>query len=215
MPRTAPYMPRKLAQAAFEQFAGNSIDNVSLDQIAAHAGVTKGSIYCHYKSKHDLILAACSYYYRCYLAKVHGEIAAITDPLERLMRVLELSVHTCVLDRGSRAFTTEIFALSLLHDDIRASWAQFYDSVREMYVGLTAAVKSSGQLEVEDPCHAVDMMLAAIEGIKLRATFEPHIAANDEQRHLVRGLLAILGRVPPSTSQDKNFAPDDERITRN
>ena len=34
------------------------------------------------------------------------------------------------IDRQSRAFTTGTFALSLQDEAVRASWAQFYDTVR-------------------------------------------------------------------------------------
>ena len=193
MPRIAPHMPLKLAEAAFEKFATHGFSKVNLDEVAIQAGVTKGSIYCHYKSKHELILAACMHYYRTYQEKVYEVIAQNPDPMDRLQKVLELSVHNCVIDQKNRVFTTEIFALSLQFNDVRSSWAQFYDTVRELFIGLVTAAKLEGKLEVEDPRSAVDMMLAAIEGIKLRATFEPHIADSIEQHNLVFGLLEILG----------------------
>ena len=64
MPVLAPQMRGKLAKSAFELFAQRGIKNVSLDEVAAHAGVTKGSLYWHYKSKKEVILAAAAYYYR-------------------------------------------------------------------------------------------------------------------------------------------------------
>ncbi len=197
MPRKAPHMPGRLAETAFETFATHGFDKISLDQIATEAGVTKGSIYCHYKSKHELILAACAHYYRTYQERVHCEIATIIDPLERLRRVLELSVHTCVIDQRSRVFTTEVFALSLRFADVRQGWAQFYSTVREMYVGLTLGAQASGQLQVDNAREGADMMLAAMEGIKQRATFEPHIAHPQAQENLVAGLLEILGKPVP------------------
>ncbi|MCK4999468.1 MAG: TetR/AcrR family transcriptional regulator [Anaerohalosphaera sp.] len=200
MPRTAPHMPLKLAEAAFEQFATEGFANVNLDQIAVHAGVTKGAIYCHYKSKHELILAACMHYYRLYQVKVHGLIASVPDPLDRLRKVLELSIYNCVIDKKNRVFTTEIFALSLQHIDVRSGWAQFYDTVRELFIGLVTTAKLAGQLQIEDPRSAVDMMLSAIEGIKLRATFEPHISDPVEQQNLVQGLLKILGYTEGSSA---------------
>jgi hypothetical protein len=38
----------------------------------------------------------------------------------------------------------------------------------------------------------VDLMLAAMEGVKLRAGFEPHIGEPSEQRTIVDGLMTIL-----------------------
>lgn len=196
MARTAPQMPQKLAESAFELFARRGFSDVSVEEIAEHSGVTKGSFYSHYKSKQEIILAACSHYYRAYQRRIHAEIAPISDPLVRLRRVLETTVSICVLDEKNRVFTGEIFALALQDPAVRASWAQFYDTVREMYIGLAAAAKAAGQLSVADPRSAVEMMLAAIEGVKMRAAFEPHISDPEEQQAIVDGLIAFLRSAP-------------------
>lgn len=192
MPRTSPQMPARLAQSAFELFSERGFDAVTIDEIAAHCGVTKGSFYSHYRSKYEIVKAACAHYYRAYQRRVHAELSPLTDPLERLTRVIELSVHTCVMDEGNRVFTTEIFALSLHDEEVRKGWAQFYDTVREMYVGLLLAVRDAGGSDVTEPRRAVDLMLAAIEGVKMRAALEPHICDAEEQRSIVGGLLGIL-----------------------
>jgi len=193
MPPSSPRMPEKLAAAAFELFAQRGFDAVKLDEVAAAAGVTKGSLYCHYENKHQLMLAACARYYRRYHRRLHAEIATLTDPLVRLRRVVELSVRTCVIDQANRMFTTEIFA-RLAHDAaIRRSWAQFYDAVRETYIGLVSAAAATGAIECDDPRGAVDRMLETMEGVKLRAAFEPQLAAPDEQRAIARTLMRLLG----------------------
>ena len=79
-------------------------------------------------------------------------------------------------------------------DEIRAGWAQFYDTVRELYVGLVQAACAQGQLQVADPRRAVDWMLAAIEGIKQRASFEPEICTPDQREAMVKGLLRIVSQ---------------------
>ena len=192
MPRDASHMPLKLAQAAYELFAEHGMNDVTLDQVAARAGVTKGSLYCHYRSKHELIVAACNHYYRTYHVKVNALLAPLTDPIERLRRVLELSVRNCVVDRKSRVFTTDVWAMSLQDEQIRAGWAQFYNTVREMFVGLVTAGTATGRLVAPDPRKAVNLMLDALEGVKIRASFEPAISAPSEQEAIADGLMGIL-----------------------
>jgi AcrR family transcriptional regulator len=196
-------MPQRLAESAFELFAQRGFADVSVEEIAEHAGVTKGSFYSHYKSKQEIILAACAYYYRTYQRRIHAEIASLSDPMQRLRRTLELSVHTCVLDDKNRIFTSEVFSLSLRDVSVRAMWAQFYDTVREMFVGMVTAAQAAGQLPSTDPRAAVELMLAAIEGIKMQAAFEPHISGPEEQQEIVHGLLAYLysaAGVPPAAT---------------
>ena len=194
MPVFAPQMRSKLAESAFELFARRGIRNVSLDEVTSQAGVTKGSLYWHYKSKKEVILAACAYYYRRWQQRAYAEIALDSDPLGQLERVLRFSVQSCLFDRANRVFTSEILALSLQDAEIRAGWAQFYDTVRELYVGLVQAACAQGQLQVADPRRAVDWMLAAIEGIKQRASFEPEICTPDEREAMVKGLLRIVSQ---------------------
>jgi AcrR family transcriptional regulator len=193
MPAVAPQMRSKLAECALELFSQRGINNVNLDEVAAHAGVTKGSLYWHYKSKKDVVLAACACYYRQWQQRAHAEIAADNDPLGQLERVLRYSVQNCLLDRANRVFTTEIQALMIKDKDFRSSWAQFHDTVRELCVGLVQAACTNGQLKVANPRRAVDWMLASLEGIKQRATFEPEVCTPDERESMVHDLLRILG----------------------
>jgi AcrR family transcriptional regulator len=192
-PRNAPAMPDKLAASAFALFSARGIGQVSLDDIAAHAGVTKGSLYWHYQSKDDLIKAACAHYYRAYHRRINSELAHITDPVERLARTIETAVNICLMDRANRVFTTEIFTLAVHNPELGRSWRQFSDSVREFYLGLLKAAVAAGDLKAADPEQAVDFMLSAMEGIKLRAQHEPHLCSEQSKRSIVTSLKRNVG----------------------
>jgi AcrR family transcriptional regulator len=185
-------MPPRLAQSAFELFADSGFANVNLDQIAARAGVTKGSLYWHYKSKKDLILAACEHYYRQWQTDVQKAIAPAVTPQERLRLALVFSVNSCVIDTRNRLFTTGIFMLMQEDAEVRASWSRFYDAVRAFYVELVTSAQRDGSLAAADARRDVDLMLEAMEGLKLRAGFEPHIARPGERKAIVEGLFGVL-----------------------
>jgi len=193
MARFSPQMPLKLAESAFVLFSREGIRNVNLDAIASHAGVTKGSLYWHFKSKQEVIQAACAHYYRTYQRRLHKEMARFKDPMARLERAIRVSVRTCLMDRENRVFTLEIFTLSLYDEEIRRSWLQFYDSVRATYIGLLEAARAAGQLDLDDPEKAANRLLEAMEGVKLRALFEPHICSGTEEERIIEGLMRILG----------------------
>ena len=186
-------MPEKLAQSAFALFSRRGIQNVKVDQVAAHAGVTKGSLYWHYKSMDDLIKAACAHYYRAYHRRINSALAHIADPVKRLERTLQVAVQICLVDEENRVFTTEVFTLALHDPDVRRSWQQFYDSVREFYVGLVKAAQAAGVIKTDDPEHAVDFMLATMEGIKLQAMYDSKICAKLAEKAIVRSLKRALG----------------------
>ncbi len=192
MPTFAPEMRAKLAESAFELFSDRGIRNVNVEEIASRAGVTKGSLYWHFKSKKELIAAACSHYYRTWQRRVHKEISRVSDPVGRLECSLRFSIQSCLFDKKNRIFTTELFALSLQDDEVRIGWAQFYDAVRELYVGLVKAACATSAMQVDDPRRSVNWMLHALEGIKQRAAFEPEICTPDERDAMVEGLMRII-----------------------
>ena len=186
-------MREKLAECAFDLFAQRGFRSVNLDQITSQAGVTKGSLYWHYKSKKEVILAACDLYYQNWFACTTDEIEQAGDDVVAALRgVLRFSVISCLFDQKNRVFTTEVFALSLQDPDVRESWAAFYQGVRTRFIQLVEAANDAGKMSVSPPSHAVDMMLSAIEGIKLRAVFEPEICEQDGIEGFVESLLKIV-----------------------
>jgi len=192
MPVSAPQMRKKLAKSAFQLFAKRGIKNVNLDEVAAHAGVTKGSLYWHYKSKKELILAACDYYYSQWHQRAAAAIALDDNPLGQFERVVRFSVESCLFDHTNRVFTTEVLALSLQDHDVLAVRAQFYESVCACYTRLLEAACARGQIEVTEPRAAVEWMVAAIDGIKQRATFHPGICTTAHCDRVVESLLRIM-----------------------
>jgi AcrR family transcriptional regulator len=181
-------MPERLAASAFKLFSERGISNVSVDDVAAHAHVTKGSLYWHYDSKDALIKAACTHYYHAYHRRINTELAHITDPVKRLERTLDTAVSTCLEDRKNRIFTTEIFSLAVHDGELRRSWRQFSDQVREFYIGLVKAATGLGTKQAE---RRADFLLSAMEGLKLRAQYEPHLCLLDCHKTIVAQLKRV------------------------
>jgi AcrR family transcriptional regulator len=48
---------QQILQAAFEAFAESGYDKTTMDDIVKRSGLSKGTLYWHFKNKHDLLLA--------------------------------------------------------------------------------------------------------------------------------------------------------------
>ena len=193
MRRKEPEKAEKLAQCAFKLFSERGIGKVNMDAIAAEAGVTKGSVYHHFKSKQEVILAACNYYYDRWRQYTLREIDLKENSLERLAAAIAFSVRSCLIDSKNRIFTLEILTLSLYDEQVRQSWARFYDSARLFYIKLVRAAIAEGAMKspacVEEK---VNLMLCAMEGIKQQAHFEKHICSRKSEENICRQLMDML-----------------------
>ncbi|MCD2443238.1 TetR/AcrR family transcriptional regulator [Agromyces sp. SYSU K20354] len=185
--------PDELALAAFELFSTRGIAGVNMDAIAAGAGVTKGSLYWHYASKKEIILAACNLYYRAWRRQILEATESSDRPAEKLEAAVAFSVRSCLLDDANRVFTTEIVAMSLYDSEVRASWAGFLDETERFFLGLTHRAVGAGELRCDDVDRAVDLMLAAMEGIKQIALFRPQACLPENEQRTCRRLMSLLG----------------------
>ena len=200
MPKTADGMDQVLAASAFRQFCLRGIARVTMDDIAADAGVTKGSLYWHYRSKAEVIAAACGHYYGNWRVQMERETTGVGAAAGKLAKAIRSSVRTCLIDEGNRTFTLELFTLSIHDTEVRGSWRRFFDDVKAFYMSLLSDAMREGDAIPGDSTEMVDLMLSAMEGYKLRALFEPELCSRDAELRITRELLGIVG-VPERFSE--------------
>lgn len=182
----------RLVRSALDLFGQRGVANVTLEDVVAKVGVTKGSLYWHFASKQELVLAAADLYYELWMKKAGEAINAAADPIERIRAVWDASLDMCLFNRSRRRFSTEIYALGLDDADIRASWTGFYDRVRDLYRGLIDDAAAAGHIEVADSQRLATWILDTFEGIKYRASLEPQPTSPAEKRRILDGLMQML-----------------------
>ena len=192
-------MKQKLIKTAFGLFASKGFKNVSLDMIAAKAGVTKGAFYWHFKSKKELILATCDYYYEKWKKEANAAIAKETTARRQLEGVIRMATHLCLFDRKNRLFTFELSVLSMSDEAVRKSWTAFADSVRAVYLGLVEKTAQEEGIAVADLRENVDWYVSMMEGLKYRAVFEPCICSPANFEDSVQKLIRVVLRGVPTT----------------
>lgn len=183
---------QSLVSTALDLFGQRGIDGVSMDDIARGAGVTKGSLYWHFDAKRDVILEAATLYYEVWRVSMQDVVDRAATHREALEAAIALSVRNCLLEPGNRVFTTELVALSLHDEEFRASWAGFYDEALRLFLGLTHRAVGSGQMVCDDVDTRVDLMMAAMEGLKQTALFSPALISRDREQRMCQQLFDLL-----------------------
>ena len=182
----------KLAVSAFELVASKGFQGVNLDMIAANAGVTKGSLYFHYKSKKELLLEACNYYYQNWMNQISVVNSMDTDPINRLRRFLLLVTEQCLFDEKNRLFTSEIFVCAYKDADFRKSWTDFYERVCLFCMELIEGAVANSTTNIASTRLNAEIILSTIEGIKQRAIFTPSFMQSSQIGVIVDRLMQIV-----------------------
>ena len=82
----------RLLQTALELFAKQGIHGTGIDTIVEHAGVTKKTLYAHFRSKEELLLAALRHYDGLFRNEFMRKVeSAANTPRTRLLAVFDVA----------------------------------------------------------------------------------------------------------------------------
>jgi len=79
-------------RAALFAIADGGTSAVAVEPLAARLGATKGSFYWHFPNREQLIAEALELWEREGTDDVIAELAPVSDPVERLRRLLEIAI---------------------------------------------------------------------------------------------------------------------------
>jgi AcrR family transcriptional regulator len=195
---------RRLLDAAYEMFSERGLD-VGVGEIAARAGVGRGTLFRNFASKEDLIAAIVSE--RMGEATATGrELLGADDPGEALFEFLREMVEG---QQTNRAMVEAIEDTLLQNEEIAAGYEELIGVLSE----LVARAQQAGAIRVD--VGALDLMIMT-KGICEAASALQHVNPDMAERQfdLVRAALStdpaqqpLRGRAPTVEDMRRAFHP--------
>ncbi|MBI1238842.1 MAG: TetR family transcriptional regulator [Alphaproteobacteria bacterium] len=173
----------RIVEAASELFQRYGIKRTAIDDIAAAAGIAKGTIYLYFKSKDEVFAAVAEQLCEDAFARIAGAIAAGGDVVTKLTGVLDAKVGEIFRIINASPHSAELL------ESKKAVTAEAFTKLDALFKRSVADVLASDGL----PGEAADMFIAAAYGAhqtgpgdaaSYRARLKRHVAA------LVAGLKA-------------------------
>lgn len=165
----------RLLEAALELFSKRSYSSVGVAEIAARAGVQKGSFYYFFPSKEELALAVIDEHWAWQRGLWQSILDGDGTTLERLrgifdaMAQLQSDALTGVGSVTGCLFGSLALEVGAISDAVRSRLQEiFAEQVAMIEAQLSAAVHS-GELAVADPHAAAKSLVAQLEGLILLA----------------------------------------------
>ena len=114
-----------IVAAAIDEFRTAGLPNARLDDIAAKAGVAKGTLYLYFDSKEELFKAAVRSLIHPLLEAVEQQVAVFEGPTEDLLRH---AIRTMYANSAAQAGGCELMRLMIAEGHRMADLAEFYRS---------------------------------------------------------------------------------------
>jgi AcrR family transcriptional regulator len=155
--------PAELTAAALDLFVEKGYAATRLDDVAAHAGVSKGTLYLYFASKEDLFKAVVREGLLPALAEGEGLVAGFTGNAEDLLREVMGGMWRLIGSQRIGGIPKLIFAEARNFPEIAA----FYQ--REVIQRGSALIRSvvargvaRGEFRVRDPEAAIYIVMAPV-----------------------------------------------------
>lgn len=161
----------RIIASAARVFGLKGFQRASLDEVAADAGMTKGAIYWHFKSKNDLFFALLDHRFQAHTGPLRVDMEALVaggrDPLIGMTEMFRAGMRRCTDDLEWSRLYLECLSLGR-NPDVRERLATFYDQVWETSARLTGELQTHGLAPADiDPKVAAIFWSALFDGLML------------------------------------------------
>lgn len=164
----------QILAAALRCFSEKGYHDATMDDLARAAGLSKGSLYWHFKSKAE-VFAGLSGAYSLELARAWDHLAASHEggALDLLGRVGEISIETLT----AQGPLLRAWAEFIVHREVQEIFTGIYRESRRRLADWIRTGIDSGELRDADPESLAASLTALIEGLLIQALVDPTFEA--------------------------------------
>ena len=185
----------QILDAAMGVFARQGFDAARMEDIAAASGLSKGSLYLHFRSKDDLIAGLLDRLFADSLSRLGDGDATASPPAAMLAAVFHGMAEEMARLAPILPIWFEFYAVAGRKAAVRERLARYFDQFRDAIATIVNAGIATGEFESVDASQAAVAIIAQLEGTAILWAVDP--ATIDPATHLngaARLFLAALAR---------------------
>ncbi len=204
-----PALRAKLLHAAAVEFAERGFGGASMSSIGRRAGVTKGGVYFHFRSKEELFFAAVDQW----RATLRGALAEATregSGARRLRAFVIAFLRSHFADAAHAALLRTLRAelLTTFTAEVRDDLRSVFRAVRAQLRELLVEGERDGSLYAHDPASSAFLLAAELDGVvqqwlasprEVESFCHPESVADAMMAPYLAG---SAGPIPPALSDD-------------
>jgi TetR/AcrR family fatty acid metabolism transcriptional regulator len=183
-----------LLKAAFREVSEKGFSEVTLDDIARRAGVSKGVTLYYFDSKEDLFREVFAWLIDSIHARMREAVAAESDPIARVRALVAMIFPSPSRNRAFFRAFVDFCGLAARREAFREVNERFYAGCREIDGGIVEEGMRKGVFVVRDPREAGSTMRAIFDGLMMQwlAEREPETTFGAYRERCEREILHYL-----------------------
>jgi AcrR family transcriptional regulator len=166
----------RIIQAALECFSRTGYNQTTMDDVVAASGVSKGTLYWHFKNKEDLLESAIRALFEEYFgADPLAHLDNLPTASDKLRAVAQEAVEASKHVSGMFNLFIEYWTSSSQRERADHVWFEFLLEYKSMLVSIIEAGISAGEFKPTDAEALAWSFLAAYDGLAAYVMLKPDI----------------------------------------
>jgi AcrR family transcriptional regulator len=173
---------REILGAAEKVFAANGYAATTIDEVAAEAGVSKGSMYNYFRTKEELFQEAFADVIAGYEKESYAALAAESS-VAALRQILAVWARRLEQDKRLGRLFLEFWTTAARQGEggqIGGWFADMYSRWRDRIATLVERGQASGEFHVADPRNAAALLMAVLDGITVQLILDVGLKVDDD-----------------------------------
>jgi AcrR family transcriptional regulator len=164
----------RLMHSAATVAARRGLERASLDEVAEHAGFTKGAVYANFESKEALFLAMLDAHFAARLEELDRILSTEENPDRQTRAAAEGFMRALAAEPEWERLFFEFAIYAARNEEFRAQLVARYRTLRERIAGLICRrAERLGIEPVLPPLELAAMTFAMANGMALERMLEP------------------------------------------
>jgi AcrR family transcriptional regulator len=169
-----------LMRSAAQVFAERGLQQASIDDVAEHAGYTKGAFYANFDSKEELFLAMLDERFAERLEEIERVVATDEEPEEQARQAGTDFIRSVIADPEWERLFFEFASYAARNEGFRSELVSRYRSLRARVTDLYRRRAERDGLNSPMPLEQISMMTFAMaNGVALEKLLEPEAVDDD------------------------------------
>jgi AcrR family transcriptional regulator len=183
-----------LLRAAFREVGEKGFSEVTLDDIARRAGVSKGVTLYYFHSKEDLFRELFSWLIDSIQGRMRDAVASAGGPQEKVRALVALTFPSPSKNRAFFRAFVDFCGLSARREPFREIHARFYAGCLEIDGGIVDDGMRRGVFRLRDAREAASTMRAIFDGLMMQwlAESDPEESFGGYRERCEHEILAYL-----------------------
>jgi TetR/AcrR family fatty acid metabolism transcriptional regulator len=165
-----------ILEAAIAAYAKRGYHQTRVEDIAAEADVSKGTIYLYFESRESILVAAFNQFMQQFGVGVAEILNSRSAPLEKIRQVFDETFRAAAENETLSRVMMDFWAASVHNPDMpHIDLSKAYAEYRAVIADLLKQAVKQGDIRKDHPSMTANIILASLDGIILHWMMDPKL----------------------------------------